>query len=55
MRFGTENIPKVGLEVDFKTFWDHIICENTFFVFRQRSKLLKLCRGIVFMIFDPVE
>ena len=26
------NISKVGLEVDFWTFWDPIIFENTFFV-----------------------
>ena len=30
MRFGTEITPKVGLEADFKTFWDAKNCENTF-------------------------
>ena len=30
MRLGIKNTPKVRLEVDFKSFWDPIICEITF-------------------------
>ena len=31
MRFGTENTSKVDLKIDFCTFWDAKVCENTFF------------------------